>query len=113
MTQNVLVRDKHAIGYALLQCIASYLHYHLYIILNVHTETTIASGERELLNFQRLLEVSGSADMFHENTANSGNTALYCYARSRYNSEELEFSKDSPCQACFPGHNRKRRRAEL
>ena len=92
-TQNVLVCDRHAIGYALLQCIASYLHYHSYIILNVHTETTIASGERELLNFQRLLEVSGSSD---DNTANSGNTGIYFYARFG-DKEELEFPKDSPC----------------
>ncbi|KIM54645.1 hypothetical protein SCLCIDRAFT_136431, partial [Scleroderma citrinum Foug A] len=55
-TQNVLIHDNHPIGYALLRCIASYLHYHSYIVLDVHTETTIASGERKLLKFQHLLE---------------------------------------------------------
>ena len=46
-------------GLALLQCIASYLsYYHMYIILDVHTESTIAAGKRELLTFRRHLEVS-------------------------------------------------------
>ena len=56
--QSVLMTEKHSIGLALLQCIASYLSYHMYIILDVHTESTIAAGKRELLTFQCHLEVS-------------------------------------------------------
>ncbi|KIK18210.1 hypothetical protein PISMIDRAFT_109892 [Pisolithus microcarpus 441] len=56
--QSVLSPRKHPIGFALLWCIASYLSYHMYIILNIHTETTIATGECELLAFQHHLEVN-------------------------------------------------------
>ncbi|KAI6009909.1 hypothetical protein BKA83DRAFT_4133141 [Pisolithus microcarpus] len=54
--QSVLSPRKHPIGFALLWCIASYLSYHMYIILNIHTETTIATGECKLLAFQYHLE---------------------------------------------------------
>ena len=50
--------EKHPIGFALLRCISSYLSYHMYIILDVHTESTIAAGECELLTFHRHLEGS-------------------------------------------------------
>ncbi|KIK18724.1 hypothetical protein PISMIDRAFT_24608 [Pisolithus microcarpus 441] len=55
--QSVLSPRKHPIGFALLWCIASYLSYHMYIILNIHTETTIATGECKLLAFQHHLEI--------------------------------------------------------
>jgi hypothetical protein len=57
-TQNVLTRDADLAGYAFLQCMASYLQYHMYITLDVHTESTLAAGEAELLVFQDHLEVS-------------------------------------------------------
>ncbi|KAI5982863.1 hypothetical protein EDD15DRAFT_2179828, partial [Pisolithus albus] len=54
--QNVLTHEEHPIGFALLRCIASYLQYHMYILLDVHTETTLAAGECELCTFQNHLE---------------------------------------------------------
>ncbi|KAF9231017.1 hypothetical protein BU15DRAFT_68692 [Melanogaster broomeanus] len=54
--QNVLTREESPLGYALLQCIASYMEYHMYITLDVHTESTLAAGEEGLLAFQRSLE---------------------------------------------------------
>ncbi|KIK97230.1 hypothetical protein PAXRUDRAFT_136761, partial [Paxillus rubicundulus Ve08.2h10] len=37
-TQNVLTQEESQIGYALLKCIASYIQYHMYILLDVHRE---------------------------------------------------------------------------
>ncbi|KAI6026050.1 hypothetical protein EDC04DRAFT_2573566, partial [Pisolithus marmoratus] len=42
-TQNVLTCQAHPMGFALLHCIASYLHYHMYILLDIHTETTLTA----------------------------------------------------------------------
>ncbi|KAI6011650.1 hypothetical protein EDC04DRAFT_2871060 [Pisolithus marmoratus] len=55
-TQNILTHQVHPVGFALLCCIASYLHYHMYILLDIHMETTLAAGERELHTFQHHLE---------------------------------------------------------
>jgi hypothetical protein len=56
--QNVLTYQADPAGYALLQCIASYLRYHQYILLDIHMEQTLKEGEAELLVFQDLLDVS-------------------------------------------------------
>ncbi|KAI6016496.1 hypothetical protein EDC04DRAFT_2608485 [Pisolithus marmoratus] len=55
-TQNVLTCQVHPMGFALLHCITSYLHYHMYILLDVHMETTLTAGECELCTFQHHLE---------------------------------------------------------
>ncbi|KAG1819402.1 hypothetical protein DFJ58DRAFT_720208 [Suillus subalutaceus] len=57
-TQNVLTRKDDEAGYALLKCIASYLHAYMYITFDVHTESTIAAGEAEILVFQKCLDVT-------------------------------------------------------
>ncbi|KAF9245417.1 hypothetical protein BU15DRAFT_85700 [Melanogaster broomeanus] len=54
--QNVLTREDSPIGYALLKCIASYLQYHMYIVLDVQTESTLAAGEMALLDFHQHLK---------------------------------------------------------
>jgi hypothetical protein len=54
----VLTRRADEAGYALLKCIASYLHIDMYVSLDVHTECTIAAGEAEILVFQKLLDAS-------------------------------------------------------
>ncbi|KAG1769124.1 hypothetical protein EV702DRAFT_1181845 [Suillus placidus] len=54
--QNVLTRTDDEAGYALLRCIASYLHIDMYISLDVHTESTIEAGKAEVLQFQTHLE---------------------------------------------------------
>ncbi|KAG1799033.1 uncharacterized protein HD556DRAFT_1231771 [Suillus plorans] len=56
-TQNVLTRTDDEAGYALLRCIASYLHIDMYVSLDVHTESTIKAGKAEVLEFQTHLEV--------------------------------------------------------
>ncbi|KAG1901609.1 uncharacterized protein F5891DRAFT_1187480 [Suillus fuscotomentosus] len=50
--QNILTCNEDTVGYVLLQCIASYLQLTMYIVLNVHTEATLAAGEAELLVFE-------------------------------------------------------------
>ncbi|KAG1796238.1 uncharacterized protein HD556DRAFT_1431370 [Suillus plorans] len=55
-TQNVLARMDDEAGYALLRCIASYLHIDMYVSLDVHTESTIKAGKAEVLEFQMHLE---------------------------------------------------------
>ncbi|KAG2045879.1 hypothetical protein BDR06DRAFT_977891 [Suillus hirtellus] len=52
-TQNVLTWEEDKAGYALLKYIASYLHIDMYISLNVHTESTIATGEVKVLPFKK------------------------------------------------------------
>ncbi|KAG1797456.1 uncharacterized protein HD556DRAFT_1233350 [Suillus plorans] len=54
--QNILTRAADEAGYALLRCIASYLHIDMYISLDVQTESTIAAGRAEVLEFQKRLE---------------------------------------------------------
>ncbi|KAI6010268.1 hypothetical protein EDC04DRAFT_2960654 [Pisolithus marmoratus] len=54
--QNILTHQAHPMGFALLCCIASYLHYHMYILLDIHMETTLTAGECELRIFQCHLE---------------------------------------------------------
>ncbi|KAG1902756.1 uncharacterized protein F5891DRAFT_1127421 [Suillus fuscotomentosus] len=54
--QNVLTHAEDEAGYALLKCIVSYLHIDMYISLDVHTESTLAAGEAEILVFQKLLD---------------------------------------------------------
>ncbi|KAG1897469.1 uncharacterized protein F5891DRAFT_1191930 [Suillus fuscotomentosus] len=54
--QNVLTCKDDEGGYALLKCIASYLHVYMYITLDVHTESTIVAGEAEILVFQKCLD---------------------------------------------------------
>ncbi|KAG2746305.1 hypothetical protein P692DRAFT_201867904 [Suillus brevipes Sb2] len=54
--QNVLTRAEDEAGYALLKCIVSYLHIDMYVSLDVHTESTLAAGEAEILVFQKLLD---------------------------------------------------------
>ncbi|KIK41608.1 hypothetical protein CY34DRAFT_85128 [Suillus luteus UH-Slu-Lm8-n1] len=61
-TQNVLTRTDDEAGYALLQCIASYLHIDMYVSLDVHTESTIQAGKAEVLVFQTHLEVCFCTD---------------------------------------------------
>ncbi|KAG1793018.1 hypothetical protein EV424DRAFT_1548534 [Suillus variegatus] len=53
--QNVLTHNEDTVGYALLQCIASYLQLTMYIALDVHTKATLAAGEAELLVFEMRL----------------------------------------------------------
>ncbi|KAG2741161.1 hypothetical protein P692DRAFT_201727134 [Suillus brevipes Sb2] len=53
--QSVLMRNEDPVGYALLQCIASYLQLTMYIVLDVHTEATLAAGEAELVVFETRL----------------------------------------------------------
>ncbi|KAG2029832.1 hypothetical protein BDR03DRAFT_879823, partial [Suillus americanus] len=53
--QNVLRHSEDPVGYALLQCIGSYLQLTMYIALNVHTEATLAAGEAELRVFETRL----------------------------------------------------------
>ncbi|KAF8834824.1 hypothetical protein BDN67DRAFT_992580 [Paxillus ammoniavirescens] len=55
-TQNIITQEADAIGYALLKCIASYIQYHMYISLDVHTESTLEAGEKELLVFHQCLQ---------------------------------------------------------
>ncbi|KAG1891827.1 uncharacterized protein F5891DRAFT_1131475 [Suillus fuscotomentosus] len=50
--QNILTDNEDTVGYALLQCIASYLQLTMYIMLDVHTKATLAAGEAELLVFK-------------------------------------------------------------
>jgi len=52
-------------GYALLQCIACYLQYHLYISLDVHMESTLEAGEKVLSLFQERLDVLCSELQLH------------------------------------------------
>ena len=54
----MLTRREDEAGYALLKCIASYLHIDMYVSLDVHTERTIAAGEAEILVFQKCLDVN-------------------------------------------------------
>ncbi|KAG2068603.1 hypothetical protein BDR04DRAFT_1129211 [Suillus decipiens] len=54
--QNILMHTDDEAGYALLQCIASYLHINMYISLEVQTESTIAAGRAEVFEFQNHLE---------------------------------------------------------
>ncbi|KAG1899028.1 uncharacterized protein F5891DRAFT_1190206 [Suillus fuscotomentosus] len=49
--QNVLKRSEDPVGYALMQCIGSYLRLTMYIALDVHTEATLTAGEAELRVF--------------------------------------------------------------
>ncbi|KAI6003353.1 hypothetical protein EDC04DRAFT_2871830 [Pisolithus marmoratus] len=63
-TQNILTHQAHPVGFVLLHCIASYLHYHMYILLDVHMETTLAAGECKLHTFQCHLEVSPTVAIF-------------------------------------------------
>ncbi|KAG1794740.1 hypothetical protein EV424DRAFT_1560270, partial [Suillus variegatus] len=51
--QNILTRAADEAGYALLRCIASYLHIDMYISLDVQTESMIAAGRAEVLEFQK------------------------------------------------------------
>ncbi|KAG1870895.1 hypothetical protein F4604DRAFT_1583497 [Suillus subluteus] len=53
---NVLTRTDDEAGYALLRCIASYLHIDMYVSLDVHTTSTIEAGKAEVLKFQTHLE---------------------------------------------------------
>ncbi|KAG1818973.1 uncharacterized protein BJ212DRAFT_1479097 [Suillus subaureus] len=55
-TQNILTCAADEAGYALLWCIASYLHIDMYISLDMQTESTIAAGRAEVLEFQKHLE---------------------------------------------------------
>lgn len=55
--QSILMRNEDPVGYALLQCIASYLQLTMYIVLDVHTEATLAAGEAELVVFETRLHV--------------------------------------------------------
>ncbi|KAG1795406.1 uncharacterized protein HD556DRAFT_1431701 [Suillus plorans] len=54
--QNILTCAVDEAGYALLRCIASYLHIDMYISLDMQTESTIAAGRAEVLEFQKRLE---------------------------------------------------------
>ncbi|KAG0692969.1 hypothetical protein DFH29DRAFT_985615 [Suillus ampliporus] len=56
VAQNVLTHAEDEAGYALLKCIVSYLHIDMYVSLDVHTESTLAAGEAEILVFQKLLD---------------------------------------------------------
>ncbi|KAG0691632.1 hypothetical protein DFH29DRAFT_884029 [Suillus ampliporus] len=55
--QNVLTQEEDEAGYALLKCIASYLHIDMYISLDVHTESIITAGEAKVLVFQKCMAV--------------------------------------------------------
>ncbi|KAH7903322.1 hypothetical protein BJ138DRAFT_1020830, partial [Hygrophoropsis aurantiaca] len=67
--QHIFDRKKQPVGYHLLRCIASYLQLDMYLSMDVHTETTIRSGELELLVFQRRLEeyIEVSGDEYAKN----------------------------------------------
>ncbi|KAG2159185.1 uncharacterized protein EDB93DRAFT_1237894 [Suillus bovinus] len=56
VAQNILTSAADEAGYALLWCIASYLHIDMYISLDMQTESTIAAGRAEVLEFQKRLE---------------------------------------------------------
>lgn len=56
--KNVLTYKEDKAGYALLKCIASYLHIYMYVMLDVHTESTITAREADILMFQKYLDVS-------------------------------------------------------
>lgn len=50
-------QDTDPTGYLLLRCFRSYIELDMYAALEVHTESTIAAGEKELLKFSSLLTV--------------------------------------------------------
>lgn len=54
---NVITKVADPTGYALLQCIACYLQYHLYISLDVHMESMLEAGETVLSLFQEHLDI--------------------------------------------------------
>ncbi|KAG8221794.1 hypothetical protein J3R82DRAFT_2122 [Butyriboletus roseoflavus] len=54
--QNVLMCESDQVSYALLKAITAYLQYHMDLMLDVQTETTLAVGEEQLLRFQELLK---------------------------------------------------------
>ncbi|KAG2036685.1 hypothetical protein BDR03DRAFT_982794 [Suillus americanus] len=58
ISKNVLMCTDDEAGYALLWCIASYLHIDMYVSLNVHTMSTIEGGKAEVLEFQTHLETN-------------------------------------------------------
>lgn len=51
-------RTEDPTGYLLLRCIRSYIEIDMYAALEVHTEDTIAAGEKELRKFAELIKVS-------------------------------------------------------
>ncbi|KAH7917227.1 hypothetical protein BV22DRAFT_974760, partial [Leucogyrophana mollusca] len=53
---NIFDRKKEPAGYRLLRCIASYIQLDMYISMDVHTESTLAAGEAELLVFEMCLD---------------------------------------------------------
>ncbi|RDB28873.1 hypothetical protein Hypma_015251 [Hypsizygus marmoreus] len=53
---NIFTERNTSTGYLLLQLIRSYLELDMYASLEVHTETTIAEGEVELVKFGNLLK---------------------------------------------------------
>ncbi|EGN93201.1 hypothetical protein SERLA73DRAFT_126702 [Serpula lacrymans var. lacrymans S7.3] len=58
VSHNVLQSQDHPEGYLLLQCLRSYLNLAMYIGFDVHTDKTIDAGQRELLKFSLLLQMS-------------------------------------------------------
>ncbi|KAF8427202.1 hypothetical protein L210DRAFT_3614939 [Boletus edulis BED1] len=72
-TQNVLTREADRVGYSLLKTIAAYLQYHMYLSLEVQTETTIAAAEEQLLKFQQVLGASEYISLQGENLTKNWN----------------------------------------
>jgi hypothetical protein len=56
--QSILTHDSDLVRYALLKAITAYLQYHMYLMLEVQTETTLTVAEQQLLRFQEFFEVS-------------------------------------------------------
>jgi len=56
--EEVLASGDSDRGFLLLQLMRSYLELDMYLSLTVHTDTTLEAGQKELLNFERLVHVS-------------------------------------------------------
>ena len=57
ISHQVLTRKDSPLSYLLLQCIRTFQILDMYLILEVHTEATIAAGRRELANLAKIIQV--------------------------------------------------------
>ncbi|KAG2034349.1 hypothetical protein BDR03DRAFT_935318 [Suillus americanus] len=56
-SHNMLTKQKSKAGYMLLRCIASYLAVDMYVLLDTHTESTLAAGKVAYQDFLKHLDV--------------------------------------------------------
>jgi hypothetical protein len=56
-THNVLTEKDSPLGYLMLQCLRSYLNLDMWVSMEVHTTDTIKNGQKELLQFFKLINV--------------------------------------------------------